>query len=430
MHSSYIPFHQPDIDDDDIQAVVDTLRSGWLTTGPQVKRFEEAFCAYTGSPHAMAVNSCTAAMHLALAALGIGPGDAVITTPYTFVATTEAILYVGATPVLVDVREKDFNLDPQRIEQVLESREGARVRAILPVHVAGHPCAMPEIMDLAERYGLLVVEDAAHALEAAIATPHSPRHSPHSRLHTPADWWKIGTIGDATCFSFYATKNITTAEGGMVTVKDAALAEKIRSLALHGMSRDAWKRYAAEGNWYYEIEAQGFKYNMPDVLAALGISQLKRVERLYAQRRKYVEIYNEHLSELDALITPGEPADIRHAWHLYLLRLKSEKLTLSRNAFIEALRVRGIGTSVHFIPLHLHPYYRRTFGYRPGDFPVAERLYENAVSLPLYPGLSESDVYFVARTVRDVVGRHYRRTSFPGGEAGTDIAASSEAVNS
>lgn len=381
-----IPFHRPSIEDSDIAAVVECLRSGWLTTGPRVAAFERAFADYIGARHAVAVNSCTAAMHLALRALGVGPGDEVITTPYTFVATAEAILYVGARPVFVDIDPSSGNLDVERLEEAVTPR----TRAILPVHLAGYPCDMPSILDVAQRRGLLVVDDAAHALESAL----------------PAG--KIGRLGDATCFSFYATKNITTGEGGMITCHDDDLAERLRCLSLHGLSRDAWKRYTDTGSWYYEVVDQGYKYNLTDMAAALGLSQLRRVEAMWRRRVAIVESYDRAFAEVPQLELPPRPASGRHAWHLYLLRLRLERLRISRNAFIEELRDRGIHCSVHFIPLHRMPFFRRTFGFRGDEFPQAEALYERVVSLPLYPDMTAAEVEQVVDTVVQVC-RQYAR---------------------
>ncbi len=436
-----IPFHRPYLDNDDIQAVVETLQSGWITTGPKVKSFESAFCDYVGAPYAVAVNSCTAAMHLALVGLGIGPGDVVVTSPYTFVATAEAIQYVGARPVFVDICEQDFNIDPDILERTIAKLKG-KVRAILPVHVAGHPCDMNSIMEIAERSELRVVEDAAHALESAIKAGTS-RVALDKNMDLKAQkvvvvdrsadgkewiektvslkkneeqWEKIGTIGDATCFSFYATRNITTGEGGMVTTNDPELAERIRCLSLHGMSRDAWRRYSAEGSWYYEIVDHGFKYNMPDLLGALGLSQLQKADKMFKIRCKYAEIYEQELGELAGIITPKPGCDVLHAWHLYIIRLQTDCLKITRSEFVEQLKAAGIGTSVHFIPLHLHSYYQQYFNYKYGDFPVAERVYESAISLPLYPKMSEEQVYYVASKVKELIKENYLPTLFRGHE--------------
>ncbi len=390
-----VPFHRPFIGDEEIQEVVDTLKSGWLTTGPKVKKFEQAFSEYTGAKHAIAVNSCTAALHLSLAGLGIGPSDVVITTPYTFVATAEAIQYVGARPVFVDIKESDFNIDPVKIEEYLSSgaNKELRTRALMPVHMAGQACDMNAIMAIAQKYNLHVVEDAAHCTEGWLENYQGEKA-------------KVGTIGDATCFSFYATKNITTGEGGMLTTDNEELAEKVRILALHGMSRDAWKRYTAEGSWYYEIVAQGYKYNLTDIGAALGLVQLKKVEKMHALREKYAKLLTREFVDLQEIIVPTESPNVRHAWHLFLLRLQLDKLKISRNEFINKLQERGIQTSVHFIPLNLQPYFQQTFGYKKGDFPVAESVYESVISLPFFPSMTEEEVGYVAKCVKEITRNH------------------------
>lgn len=391
-----IPFHRPFIGDEEIAAVVDTLKSGWLTTGPKVKKFEQAFCEYTGAKHAIAVNSCTAALHLSLAGLDIGPGDAVITTPYTFVATAEAIQYVGARPVFVDIQESDFNIDPQKIEECLRStfkNKELRPRVLMPVHMAGQVCDMNSIMEIAQKQNLHVVEDAAHCVEGWLENYNGKKA-------------KIGTIGDATCFSFYATKNITSGEGGMLTTNNDELAEKVRILALHGMSRDAWKRYTAEGSWYYEIVAQGYKYNLTDIAAALGLVQLKKAEKMHAVREKYAKLLTQELRDLEEIILPSQSPNVRHAWHLFLLRLQLDKLKITRNEFIKKLQERGIQTSVHFIPLHLQPYFQKTFGFQKGDFPVAESVYESVISLPFFPSMTEDEVVYVAQCVKEITRNH------------------------
>jgi len=380
----FLPFSSPLISEDEITEVADTLRSGWLTTGPKVKRFEEEFARYVESKHAVAVNSCTGALHLALVAAGIGQGDEVITTPFTFIATANVILHVGAKPIFVDVRPDTFNIDVEKLEAVITPK----TKAIMPVHYAGQPCEMDEILGIAEKHNLLVIEDAAHAVAAEYKGK------------------KIGTIGDATCFSFYATKNLVTGEGGMVTTEDGRVAEKIRILSLHGMSRDAWKRYTAAGSWYYEVIYPGYKYNMTDIQASLGLHQLRKLPRFQKRREEIAKDYNEAFAALDTIKTPFLKPDIKHAWHLYVVKVVPEKLKIDRAQFIEALGREGIGTSVHFIPVHLHPYYRETFGFKRGDFPVAEEAYERVVSLPLYPKMSDGDVKRVIESVKKVVGKY------------------------
>ena len=388
VRTDFLPFSLPDIGEAEIEEVVRTLRSGWITTGPKTKEFERLFREYVGCGHAIAVSSCTAGLHLALAAGDIGQGDEVITTPLTFCATANVVVHRGAVPVFADVREEDLNIDPEEIEKKITPR----TKAIIPVHLAGRPCAMDEILDIARQHGLLVIEDAAHAVGARY----------RGRM--------IGSIGDVTAFSFYATKNLTTAEGGMVTTDDAKLAERMRLLSLHGISRDAWKRYSADGSWYYEVLEAGYKYNMTDIQAALGIHQLRRLEDFIRVRRRYAEMYTSAFAEMPEIIAPSlevEPGS-RHAWHLYIIRIAKGALRIDRDRFIEELRAENIGASVHFIPLHLQPYYRDRYGYKKGDFPVAEAAYEGLISLPLYTTMTEEDVGDVIRAVKKIVARHRR----------------------
>ena len=381
MPSQFIPYHSPQIGDAEIESVIETLRSGWLTTGSKVKRFEEAFSNYIGCSHAIAVNSCTAALHLALDAIGVREGDEVIVPAMTFAATAEVVLYFKARPVLVDCQPDTLNLDPSQIEAAITSR----TKAIVPVHIGGQPCEMERILEIAEEYELKVIEDAAHAL------PASYRHK------------KVGVIGDITCFSFYAKKTITTGEGGMATTENSEWAERMRLMSLHGISHDAWKRYTKEGSWYYEILNPGFKYNLTDIAAAIGIEQLKKCDEFRRAREKIAKIYDTSFADLEEIQTPVRRADTEHAWHLYVIQLNLDRLQLTRNQFIEALREEQIGTSVHFIPLHLHPYYRDNFGYHPSDFPNASSAFERIVSLPIYPGMTEADVETVIGAVRKIV---------------------------
>lgn len=383
----FIPFHRASIGQEEIDEVTATLRSGWLTTGPRTKQFEEEFAAYCGAPHALAVNSCTAGLHLALAALGVGPGDEVITSPMTFCSTVHVIIHTGATPVLADVGP-DGNIDPQSIEE----RITPRTRVLLPVHLAGLPCQMEKIWQLAGKYGLQVVEDAAHAVGARIGQR------------------RIG--GDsrsaAVAFSFYATKNITTAEGGMVTTFDSALADRMRILCLHGISRDAWNRYTDKGSWYYEVLEPGFKYNLSDLQSAVGIHQLRKLESFLAIRREYVAIYNQRFQQIEELEVPPGDLDGQHAWHLYVLRLRLEKLRINRAEFIEQLRRRGVGASVHFIPIPLHPAFRNLAADARNACPRAVSLYERSVTLPLYPAMTTSMVHRVGDVVEEVVRSNKR----------------------
>jgi dTDP-4-amino-4,6-dideoxygalactose transaminase len=386
LSAPFLPFYMPDIAEDEIQAVMETLQSGWLTTGVRVRQFEEDFAHYVGSQHAVAVNSGTAALHLALDAVGVKEGDEVLVPTMTFAATAEVVLYFRAKPVLVDCRHDTMNLDPDQIEKVITSR----TKAIIPVHIGGQPCDMDRILEIARERHLKVIEDAAHALPTRY----------RGRL--------VGTIGDITCFSFYATKTITTGEGGMATTDNPEWAERMRIMSLHGISHDAWKRYTAEGSWYYEILYPGYKYNLTDVAASLGIQQLKKADRFWELRRRCVDWYNDGLKDVPEVSVPYVAPEVQHAWHLYVIQLNLDLLRISRNEFIELLKKENIGTSVHFIPLHLHPYYRNTFGYRPADFPTASSVFERIISLPLYPKMTETDVQRVIGTVRALV-RQYRR---------------------
>lgn len=383
---SFLPFAVPDITDAERTEVLAALDSGWITTGPRTKRFEAEFAARVGARHGIAVNSCTAAMHLALEAVGVGPGDEVIVPTTTFAATAEVVRYLGATPVLVDIRAADHCIDPAAVEKAVTPR----TKAILPVHYAGRACDLGAILDVARSRKLVVVEDAAHAF--------------------PARWngRPIGSVGDITCFSFYATKPITTGEGGMATTDRDDWAERMRIMSLHGISKDAWKRYTVEGSWYYEILAPGFKYNMTDVAAAMGLAQLARADEMLARRRQIARAYTAAFAANDALelLDPGPFDD--HAWHLFVIRLRPATLAIDRARFIEELKVRGIGTSVHFIPLHLHPYYRDTYGYRPEAFPVALDCYRRSISLPIYSKMTDADVDRVTSAVLELSRTHRR----------------------
>lgn len=383
--AQFLPFAPPSIGDEEINEVVDTLRSQWITTGPKTKRFEAEFAAALRAPGALALNSCTAGLHAALVTLGVGPGDEVITTSVTFAASVNVIEHVGARPVLVDVEPDTLNLDPRAVERALSPR----TRVILPVHYAGHPADLDAVRALAEPRGLAVVEDAAHALPARY------RGRP------------IGSGPNPVAFSFYATKNLTTAEGGMLT-GDPAFLDRARMVSLHGMSRDAWKRYDKEGSWFYEVVLPGFKYNMTDIQASLGLWQLRKLDRFQERRRDVVRLYQRAFAGDPALELPVERPEVEHAWHLYVLRLRPAALRIDRAAFIRELTARNIGTSVHFIPIHLHPYYRDKYGYAPGDFPVALDNFERMLSLPLHPRLTDRDVADVVDAVLDLT-RTFRR---------------------
>jgi dTDP-4-amino-4,6-dideoxygalactose transaminase len=386
MSSEFIPFHKPAIGEEEIRSVVETLRSGWLTTGPKVKIFEAEFANYIGSSHAVAVNSGTAALHLALEAVGIKSGDEVIVPTMTFTATAEVVLYLGARPVLVDCRTDDLNIDVDRIEAAISND----TRAIIPVHIAGRPCAMDKILAIAQRHGLRVIEDAAHALPAS----HEGK--------------KVGVIGDITCFSFYATKTITTGEGGMATTNNPDWAARMRMMSLHGISHDAWKRYTKEGSWYYEVMYPGFKYKLTDLAAALGIEQLKRCDQFYEARRQIARRYDEAFGNVPAIQIPPHADNAQHACHLYVIQLQLERLKIGRPAFIDALNRHNIGSSVHFIPLHLHPFYRDKFGYSPEHFPSATKVFEQIISLPIYPGMTEANVDDVIKAVLQIAKENRR----------------------
>lgn len=381
IRKTFLPFAVPDTDEAEINEVIDTVRSGWLTTGPKTRRFESEFAEEVGAKHAVAVNSCTAAMHLALDSIGVSRGDEVITTPYTFAATAEVIRYFDARPVFVDVDPRTLNIDAGRIKRAITSR----TRAILPVHIAGLPVDLGTIHEIADQHGLPVVEDAAHAFPAKY------------------NGQKIGSLSTATCFSFYATKTLTTGEGGMICTNDDELEDRCRIMALHGISRDAWARYTSTGNWYYEITSPGFKYNMTDLAASLGLAQLGKAHHMWSRRQMLARHYNNAFGEIPELEIPADDNQCQHAWHLYILRLRLDKLTADRSRFIAELKKRNIGTSVHFIPLHLHPYYRETYGYVPEDFPVAFHEYERAISLPIYSKMTDGDVNDVIDSVTSLV---------------------------
>lgn len=379
----FLPYALPLIEEDDIAGVVDSLRSGWIAKGPKTMEFEKQFAEYVGTKYAVAVNSCTAALHLSLVAAGLEEGDEVLTTPMTFAASANVVIHTGAKPIFVDIDPVTLNIDPKKIREKITPR----TKAIIPVHIAGHPCEMDEIMAIAKEYNLFVLEDAAHA------------------VYTQYKGKLIGSIGHATAFSFYATKNLVTGEGGMITTNDEALYNKIRIMSTHGMSRNAWNRYAEAGSWYYEILSPGYKDNMSDIMAGLGLSQLTKLERMQGIRLEIADYYNTEFGKMAELEAPVELDYARHAWHLYIIKLNLDKLTIDRGAFIEQLKHENIGTSVHFIPVHMHPYYRDTYGYKEGDFPIAEGVFERIISLPLYPKMSMQDARDVVVAVRRVVGR-------------------------
>lgn len=381
-----IPFHRAYITEDEIAEVVDSLRSGWLTMGPKTIRFEELFSSYIGARHALAVNSCTAALHLALRAIGLRQGDEVIIPTMTFTATGEVVCYFNAKPVIVDINRDTLNIDVSAIERAITPK----TKAIIPVHHSGQPCDLDEIKTIALTHNLTVIEDAAHTLPA---------------------WYKgrkIGAISDMTCFSFYATKTLSTGEGGMVTSENEEWAETIRRLRLHGISRDAWKRYSAEGSWYYEVVDAGYKYNMTDMNAGLGIAQLNKLEWMWQRRQQIAEKYTEAFGTSELIMPPVVRDDRISAWHLYVIKLNLEALSIDRSGFIEKLRGKGVHASVHFIPLHRHPFYRDAFGCEAGDFPDAEWAYDRIISLPIFPAMTDDEVRYVIEAV-SVTAQRYKR---------------------
>jgi perosamine synthetase len=378
--TDFLPFHRPSLDEREIAAVVEVMRSGWLTTGAKAHAFEKRFAAFVGAPYALAVNSCTAALHLALDAIGLKSGDEVLIPTLTFTATAEVVTYFGAKPVLVDSEPEYFNLDPDD----LSKRLTRRTKAIIPVHFAGHPCKMDDVSEFAHRNGLAVVEDAAHAFPA--------KYKGRS----------IGTLSPLTAFSFYATKTLTTGEGGMIVTDDQELAERMTLMRLHGMSKDAWSRYQQHGSWRYDVVAPGFKYNLTDMQAAIGLVQLEKAESLRLERARIAERYTQGLQDLVGFQVPRVSDDVQHAWHLYVIALLPTTLCIDRDEVIEELGKRGIGCSVHFIPLHLHSYYKQAWGYHRGQFPVAEEYFNGCISLPIYPSMSDSEVDRVIEAIQDV----------------------------
>jgi dTDP-4-amino-4,6-dideoxygalactose transaminase len=430
--ATLLPFALPELGEAELSEVKEVLESGWITTGPKAHLFEREFARYVGAKFAVAVNSCTAAMHLSLEAIGLQAGDFVVTTPYTFAATAEVIRYFDAVPVFVDVEPGTLNIDPTCLIQTIEDLErclgeGSKARipavaralgeesppitrprpatrrrrgalkAVIPVHIAGHPCEMDVITAIAKERALAVIEDAAHACSASF------RGRPvGSEMAAGSSW--------AACFSFYATKTLATGEGGMVTTDSEDCAERIRVMSLHGISKDAWKRYTAEGSWYYEIVAPGYKYNMPDIIAAIGLAQLRKVETMRQRREEIARRYNEAFAQYPEIETPTVREHVGHAWHLYMLRLNFESLAIGRDEFIQHLKKANVSSSVHFIPLHVHPYYRATYGYQPEDLPIAFREYRREISLPIYSKMTDLDVQCVIDAVTDIL-RQFRTNS-------------------
>lgn len=384
MRDGFLVFGSPVITDDEINEVVDSMRSAWLGTGPKVARFEELFASYKGVPNAAAVNSCTAALHLSLLASGLEPGDEVITTPLTFCATVNAIIHAGATPVLADIDPLTMNIDPAAVAAKITTR----TKAILPVHFAGRPCEMDELDEISKKHGLKMIEDCAHAIE----TEYKNR--------------KAGTIGDFGCFSFYVTKNIVTGEGGMVLSRRNDDLSRIKILALHGMSKDAWKRFSDEGYRHYQVVECGFKYNMMDLQAAIGLRQMEKMEQYWLRRKEIWERYGAAFSDLPVSIPAEIPDHMKHAYHLYTLLVDESISGISRDEFIDAMHKRNIGTGVHYISLPEHPYYQAAFGWRPEDYPNAMYVGRKTVSIPLSAKLSDRDVDYVIESVRGILKKN------------------------
>ena len=380
----FLPYCRPYFDDEELNRVADVLKSGWWTKGSVTREFEKVFAEYVGAKYAVAVNSCTAAMHIALVAKGIGEGDEVISTPMTFCSTINTIVHTGAKPVLVDIDSKTGLIDVDKIEAAITEK----TKAIVPVHYAGQSCDMDKINAIAEKYGLFVLEDCAHAL----STEYKGK--------------KIGSMGNACAYSFYVTKNISTAEGGMLTTDDEELYEKASVLSLHGMSKNAWSRYGTKGDWKYEVCDPGFKYNLTDIAAALGIAQMNKLDEMQDIRTEYAEIYNKAFDEIDGITYLKDNGLGKNSAHLYVIQIDKNKFDIDRDTFIELLKEYNIGTSVHFIPICMHPYYINNFGYKKGDFPETEKMFEGIISLPLYPSMTREDVMYVIEAVREIAREH------------------------
>lgn len=400
-----VPFFRPMLAEAEIAEVLETLRSGWLTTGAKVKRFEASFAKSVNARHAVALNSCTAALHLAVEALGLGPKDAVLIPTMTFAATAEVVRYQGATPILVDCDPLTGNMRLEDAEEKIfrlrsgkllgDGARGLNVVGIIPVHVGGLMMDINAIRSFAVRHGCWIVEDAAHSFPAAW------------RSAPDAPWRRCGeNTADVSCFSFYANKTITTGEGGMAITDREDLADRMRIMSLHGLSQDAWNRYASGGSWDYKIVAPGFKYNLTDIAASIGLHQLARAEKMRLERESIASLYSEALWDIDELELPPQDENRIHSWHLFLLRLRLEKLTIDRNTFINELKAAGVGCSVHWRPLHLHPYYQQTFGWQQKEFPVATRLWERLISLPVFPGMRAEETSHVIETVRELCRLH------------------------
>ena len=381
--AEFLPFAQPYYDNAELDGITAAIKSGWWTKGPKTAEFEEAFAKYVGAKYALAVNSCTAALHLSLVCMGIGPGDEVITTPMTFCASANTIVHAGATPVFADIDVDTGLINPREIEKKITKN----TKAILPVHYAGQACDMAAINKLADAHGLKVIEDAAHAVYTT---------------------YKDAMIGgsNTVAFSFYANKNLSTGEGGMLTSDDEELIDKARVMSLHGMSKGAWNRFAG-GSWKYEVLAAGYKYNITDIAASLGLAQLDKLESMQATRRQITEIYDEYFAQANGIIPLKDAGHGRHSNHLYIIRVDGNKISLGRDEFIETLNNDyNIGVSVHYIPVHLQPFYRQNFGTKPGDYAQTEQLYSQVISLPIYPSMTKGDAEYAAQAVCHIANIH------------------------
>lgn len=387
-----VPFFRPSVDEAEIEEVRSALSSGWLTTGPKTKKFEAEMAAYLGCRQALAVNSCTAALHLALVSAGVGKGDKVVTTTYTFAASVETIVHSGAQPVLVDIDPATLNIDPLLAAKKIDKK----TKALVAVDVAGLPCEYGTLQPLAKKKGLFLLADGAHSLGASYKGV------------------KVGKLADATAFSFYATKNLTTGEGGMLVTDNPKLNERASLLALHGMSRNAWKRYSSEGSWYYEIEAAGFKYNLSDLQAAVGLAQLVKFPALQKRREYLASLFDRLLTPyLDMLERPPRTEHTEHAWHMYFIRLRPKALKIDRDAVLKQLVEKGIGVGVHFMPVHMHPFYRKFLGHKPADFPNALAVYKRIFTAPFYPAMSDEDVDYVCTTLGEILKTNYKPALVP-----------------
>jgi dTDP-4-amino-4,6-dideoxygalactose transaminase len=388
-----IPFYKPSIGDEEINEVVDTLRGGWLTTGPKVRQFESEFSQYLGHRHSVALNSCTAALHLALEAIGLKAGQTVVVPTMTFAATAEVVRYFNAIPLLVDCRPTDFNLDVSDARRKIDAARlrGEEIVAIIPVHYGGQIGDVAGVRALASEFNLKVIEDAAHCCPAWFREAENE------------PWQPVGSSAEISCYSFYANKTITTGEGGMACTQSDEHANRMRLMSLHGISRDAWKRYSADGSWYYEITAPGFKYNLTDIAAAIGIHQLRKADKMHHRRTRRAQLYAELLEDADELVLPRALPNRIHSWHLYPIRLQENRRGVDRATVISELKAAGISTSVHWMPLHMHPYYREALGYKPSDCPCAASLYPELISLPLYPDLTPEEIERVCLTLKTII---------------------------